>query len=239
MKRLKPKYLKPWLGVLLYAGVAASAGPKHSQTKPQEPSPLDRYVQQATAVSAGAGAPTPGSAWFPGSRLADAARDVRASQVDDIVTILVVDNASAVVSGVTKTSRQSSTANSVSALAGVTRAAGPWANLTGTSGNTQLDGQGTTSRNVTLSTNLSARVTRVLPNGAMLVEATKDISINSERQTITVRGVVRPADIAADNTVGSDRLGDLEVRVNGKGVVGDAIRRPFILYRLLLGLLPF
>jgi flagellar L-ring protein precursor FlgH len=73
----------------------------------------------------------------------------------------------------------------------------------------------------------------------MLVEAVKDIQINSERQTVTVRGLVRPADIGPDNSVRSDRLGELEVRVNGKGVVGDAIRRPFILYRLLLGLLPF
>ena len=56
---------------------------------------------------------------------------------------------------------------------------------------------------------------------------------------ITVRGIVRPADIASDNTVRSDRLGQLEVHVNGKGVVGDAIKRPFFLYRLLLGLLPF
>jgi len=46
-------------------------------------------------------------------------------------------------------------------------------------------------------------------------------------------------DIDATNSVQSNRLGQLEVRVNGKGVVGDAIRRPFILYRILLGLLPF
>jgi len=96
-----------------------------------------------------------------------------------------------------------------------------------------------TSRDVVISTTLTARVSAVLPNGAMLVEATKDVEVNSERQTITVRGIVRPADVAADNTVRSDRLGQLEVRVNGKGVVGDAIRRPFFLYRLLLGLLPF
>ena len=31
----------------------------------------------------------------------------------------------------------------------------------------------------------------------------------------------------------------LEVRINGKGVVNDAVRRPFFLYRMLLGLLPF
>jgi flagellar L-ring protein precursor FlgH len=51
--------------------------------------------------------------------------------------------------------------------------------------------------------------------------------------------VVRSADIGADDTVRSDRLAQLEVKVNGKGVVGDASRRPFFLYRLLLGLLPF
>jgi flagellar L-ring protein precursor FlgH len=73
----------------------------------------------------------------------------------------------------------------------------------------------------------------------LVVEASKDVQINAERQTITVRGVVRPADIDATNSVQSNRLGQLEVHVNGKGVVGDAIRRPFILYRILLGLLPF
>ena len=79
----------------------------------------------------------------------------------------------------------------------------------------------------------------MLPNGCLVVEATKNVEINGERQTITVRGVVRPADIDPTNSIQSNRLGELDVRVNGKGVVGDAIRRPFILYRLLLGLLPF
>lgn len=232
--------MKPLLSVVPWVVLCASLmwGAK-KQEKPQAVSVLDRYVAEATARSAGAGTATPGSLWTPGSRLADAARDARASQVDDIVTILVAEKASAVATGTTKTARASSTQNSVSALAGLTKAAGPWANLAGVSGNTQLAGQGTTSRDVTLNTNLSARVTHVLPNGSMLVEATKDVEINSERQTISVRGVIRPTDIATDNTVQSDRLADLEVRVNGKGVVGDAIRRPFILYRLLLGLLPF
>lgn len=219
--------------------LSLALGAKSKNPKPDAASPLDRYVTEANARQASASAVSPGSLWVPGSRLADAARDLRASQVDDILTILVVEKASAVASGTTKTARSSSTTNSVSALAGVTRAAGPWANLAGVSGNTQLAGNGTTSRDLVVSTNLTARVVAVLPNGAMLVESVKDISINSERQTITVRGVARPADIGPDNTVQSDRLAELEVRVNGKGVVGDAIRRPFFLYRLLLGLLPF
>jgi flagellar L-ring protein precursor FlgH len=181
----------------------------------------------------------PGAIWVAGSRLADAARDMRASQVDDVLTVVVAEQASAVTTGNTKTARVSSTKNNISALAGVTKAVGPWANLAGVSGDTELSGQGTTSRVTTLSTTLTARVTHVLPNGGLVVEASKDIQINSERQTITVRGVVRPADIGPNNSVQSDRLGQLEVRVNGKGVVGDAIKRPFFLYRLLLGLLPF
>jgi flagellar L-ring protein FlgH len=128
---------------------------------------------------------------------------------------------------------------SVTAAGGITKLAGPLANLAAASTDTQLAGEGTTSRSTSLSTVLTARVIHVLPGGALVVEASKDIQVNSERQTIAVRGVVRPADIDANNSVRSNRLGQLEVRVNGKGVVGDAIRRPFFLYRLLLGLLPF
>ena len=228
--------MKLLISILLIASSTLAA--KKKPTTPS-PSPLDHYVADARARSAEAPAPAPGGIWAPGSRLADAARDLKASQIDDVITILVVESASAVAKGTTKTARTSSTKNSISAFAGITKAAGPWANLTGVNGDTQLSGQGTTSRDIVISTTLTARVSGVLPNGAMLVEATKDVEVNSERQTITVRGIVRPADVASDNTVRSDHLGQLELRVNGKGVVGDAIKRPFILYRILLGLLPF
>jgi flagellar L-ring protein precursor FlgH len=150
----------------------------------------------------------------------------------------VAEQASAVTTGVTKTQRSTTLKASVSAVAGLTKIAGPLSNLAGVSGDNQVSGQGTTSRVTTLSTTLTARVIGVLPNGGLVVEASKDIQINSERQMITVRGVIRPADIDSTNSVQSNRLGELEVRVNGKGVVGDAIRRPFILYRLLMGVLP-
>jgi flagellar L-ring protein precursor FlgH len=218
--------------------LSAAAGKKKNENAPP-PTALDRYVAEAEARSAEGPAPTPGSIWIAGSRLADAARDVRASQVDDIITIVVAESASAVTSGTTKTSRVSSTKNAVTALGGITKATGPLANLANISGDTELSGQGSTSRTTTLNTTLTARVTHVLPNGGLVVEASKDMQINSERQTITVRGVVRPADIDPTNSVLSSRLAQLEVRVNGKGVVGDAIRRPNILYRILLGLLPF
>jgi flagellar L-ring protein precursor FlgH len=228
-----------------YAGVAqsgntpAASAKKKPAAKPGELTPLDKYVAESEARSAEARVTTPGAIWISGSRLADAARDVRASQIDDVLTIVVNESASAVSTGVTKTGRTSSTKNAVTSLLGVKSATGPLANLANVSGDTELSGQGTTSRTTTLNTTLTARVTHVLPNGGLVVEASKDLQINSERQTITVRGVVRPADIDTTNSVQSTRLGQLEVRVNGKGVVGDAIRRPNFLYRFLLGLLPF
>ncbi|MGO9893841.1 MAG: flagellar basal body L-ring protein FlgH [Bryobacteraceae bacterium] len=212
---------------------------KKKKDNPPGQTPLDRYVAESLARQAEAPAATPGAIWQAGSRLADAARDVRASQVDDVLTIVVAEQASAVATGATQTKRVSSTANSVTALAGVKSATGALANLANSSGDTELNGQGTTSRTTTITTTLTARVVRVLPNGALVIEAARDLSINSERQTIAVRGVVRPADIDTTNSVQSTRVAQLEVRINGKGVVGDAIRRPNILYRLLLGLLPF
>jgi flagellar L-ring protein FlgH len=224
--------------LILFSVPIVFAAKKKAAPTPVQ-SPLDRYISDARARSLEAPSAAPGGIWSPGSRLADAARDLRASQLDDMLTILVVENASAVVKGSTKTQRTTSAKASVSSLAGITKTTGALANLAGLSGDQQLSGDGTTSRDIVISTTLTARVAAVMPNGALIVEAAKDVEINSERQTITVRGIVRPADIAADNTIRSDRLGQLEVHVNGKGVVGDAIRRPFFLYRLLLGLLPF
>jgi len=182
---------------------------------------------------------SPGSLFSPSGRLSDSTRDLRASQVDDIVTILVTESASAVASGVTNTSRKSSANNSITSLAGTLAAGNPLANLANLSNNQQIQGTGQTSRNMTISTTLSARVIEVKPNGTLVLEGLKDISVNSERQTISVRGMVLPSDISTANTVLSTQVADLQVKVNGKGVVGDAVKRPFALYRILLGLLPF
>jgi len=86
---------------------------------------------------------------------------------------------------------------------------------------------------------LSARVTHVLPNGYLVLEGTKNVVVNSEHQVVTVRGVIRPADLTTGNVITSNQLAQMEIKIDGKGVVNDAIRRPNILYRILLGLLPF
>ena len=214
-------------------------GTKHD--KVPKPTALEAYTNDASKRAADpvVQQTTPGSLWNARAGLADLARDLRASQIDDIVTVIVSEKASAVASGSTKTARTSSAKNSITALAGPTKVGGALANLTGLSGESKLDGQGTTTRDTTLTTSLSARVVQVLPNGYLLVEGTKNIQVDGEHQVVAVRGVIRPSDISTANTVPSTRLAELEVRINGKGVINDATHRPFILYRLLLGLLPF
>lgn len=211
------------------------------KSKPNEPSPLDKFIQEAKVNSAATPAATsPGSLFRAGTGgLTEMARDIRAGQVNDIVTIVVADKASALNKGTTTSSRKSSTKQSISSIFGPTKAAGPLASLAAASGDTQLQGTGTTSRDSSLATTLSARVALVLSNGYLVVDGLKDISVNSERQTVHVRGILRPSDLNALNQVASDRLAMLEITVNGRGVVGDAVRRPIFLYRLLLGLLPF
>lgn len=180
---------------------------------------------------------SPGSLYSASGRLADSARDVRASEVNDIVTIVVNEAASAVVSGTSASSRKTSANASIASVLGITSP--QLTNLLNTTNDTELAGAGTTSRNLSLSTTISARVIEVQPNGTLVIEGTRDIGVNSDKQTITVHGYVRPADLSSANIVNSVQVANLTIKVTGKGVVGDAIRRPNFLYRFLLGLLPF
>ena len=181
---------------------------------------------------------SPGSLFSPSGPLAEPARDLRAGAVGDVLTILVSDRASAIAKGVTNTSRKSAASAQITSLLGTVAAQNPLGNLLDLSNDQQIQGQGQTSRDMTLSTTVSARVVGVTLNGLLAIEATKDISVNSERQTVKLSGLIRPADLTPANTIPSDRIADLTIQVNGKGVVGDAIKRPFFLYRVLLGLLP-
>ena len=224
------------MAITLALIAVAAAKPKKSE--PQR-SPLDQYIEQTMRGVQSTPESSPGSLFTRTGQLADGFRDLRASRLYDLVTIVVADKASAVSTGVTNTSRKSSAKSSITALGGVIKATRPLANLLTTSGNTQLQGQGTTSRDSSLNTTLTAQVTHVLPNGSLVIQGLKEISVNSEHQTVTIRGIVRPDDITPANQISSAQVAMLEVRVTGKGVVNDAVKRPFFLYRLLLGLLPF
>jgi flagellar L-ring protein precursor FlgH len=226
------------LAALCMAPLLAMASAKKRPAAQEKPS-LDEYVQDVNRRSHQPSSASPGSLYTTSGRLADGFRDVRASQTYDLVTIIVLDKASAVSTGGTNTSRKSNVKASVTSLFGPQSATSALSNLAATTNNQQLQGQGTTSRGSTLTTTVTAEVTDVLPNGNLVIQGQKEIAVNSEKQVITVRGIIRPDDLSPLNSIPSDRVARMEILVNGKGVVNDVVKRPFILYRILLGLLPF
>lgn len=228
-----------WIVLLAFGSLLSPVFAAPPEKKPSQKSPLDEYIEQAHKRADSAAAASPGSLFSSGSSLMDIATDVHARSIDDIVTIVVNEQASAVTTGQTKTSRASSANSAITSLAAPLKATSALANLLNTNTNTSLDGEGTTSRTTTLSTTLTARITDVLPNGYLVIQGSKTVGVNSENQVITIRGVVRPSDLSNGNMVQSDSIAQMELKINGKGVVNDSIRRPNFLYRLLLGLLPF
>jgi flagellar L-ring protein precursor FlgH len=224
------------LGIAAPAFIPSAAWGRNKKAEARK-SPLDEYIEAALGPETSSQeARKPGSLWSTGAALNDLGRDIRASRVHDLVTITVFESASAVSTGTSKTQRQSSAKATASVAGHTPRGLNPLVDLTTA---VALDGSGTTSRHNELSTTVSARVTHVLPNGNLVVEGVRQIGVNSEQQTITLRGIVRSSDLTSENMVTSDRVGMLEVRVNGRGIVNDAIRRPNILYRILMGILPF
>ena len=191
------------------------------------------------ASAIGGGQSAPGSIYSESGRYSDLSSDLRARRVGDTITIVVSDRLTASSQGGSSSSRKSSADSSISKLLGQPAALGALSNLATLSGNSKLDGSGSTSRSNVLTTTLTGRVVEVLPNGDLVVQATKDVGVNSEKHQIAIRGIVRWNDVSLSNQVRSDRLAMMSIQLNGKGLVSDAIRRPNILYRILLGILPF
>jgi flagellar L-ring protein precursor FlgH len=78
----------------------------------------------------------------------------------------------------------------------------------------------------------------VLPNGYLVVRGVRDVRLNDENQTVYVSGIVRPEDISSNNVVSSAAVAELEVRVEGRGIVSQPLK-PGWLYKILSGLIPF
>lgn len=156
--------------------------------------------------------------------------DHRAMRKDDILTILIVENS--------KAGSESSTATGKSNSFGIdnVKGSGPldFIPAFGASGglNTGFDGRGTTARSNSFIAKISARVVDVQDNGNLIIDGSKVVEINEEKEIIKITGVVRPEDIETDNTIYSFNISEANITYSGKGVA-DKGRRPGIFARIL------
>jgi flagellar L-ring protein FlgH len=196
---------------------------------------VSRMQRQVPAIQENV---TLGSLYVPNGALADMMSDYKAHRVDDVVTLVVFENTSAQSTGDVSTQRATSTSAAITALPAKinTSAVNP---VFGATSSNQLAGKGETSSGSNVTTTLSARVVALLANGDLVVEAERRVDINSQHETMVVRGVLRPGDIGPNNTASSTALANLEIELKGKGVVSDSLRRPNPVIRTMLWLLGF
>ena len=228
--------------LLLALLVLSPAGDWANGNDKNKPGPagssLDNYLQRARAANLEQPG-TPGSLWVSSGRLANAASDYKASMAGDLISVRLLDSFSANTSGENKTGRTFDTKAAVTGLLGQLAATNSLQNLFNATSTNSLDGKGQSTLSSTLQLRLAGRVVDVMPNGVMVIEATRDFTVGNDRQTVVLRGLVRPGDVAIDNSILSTAITSLELEIKGKGAVADATRRPIFPVRALLKLLSF
>ena len=199
---------------------------------------LAEYLQRVSASAASIAATTPGSLWRDNGRLANLVADYKASRVGDLVTISVAQNLSASSTGNVSSNRVFSANSGITALPGHLKTSGV-ADLFSANSTQVLGGKAQATSQTSLSTMLTGRVAAVLATGTLVVEAERQITMNNQHETVILRGLVRPGDLDATNTVPSNHVGNLEVEVKGKGVISDGTRPPNLIVRWILRIVGF
>lgn len=199
---------------------------------------LAAYIQRMQPQGPELPSGSPGSLWADNGRLAFLTGDFKAGRVGDLITVVVVHDTTANNANSVSTTRTLAASSGISALGGHLKTSGV-DQLFSPSSSQALAGKAQASTTSTLQTTLSGRVMAVLSSGLLVVEAERELTMNNEKQTVLLRGLVRSGDIGPNNTVASNAIGNLELELKGKGVLSDGTRPPNIVVRTLLRIFGF
>ena len=163
--------------------------------------------------------------------------DSKARKVGDIVTVVIDETNTSSQSATTNTSKNTSVDMQTTTLLGLPTSLGVQ-NFLGL-GN-QFDptvsasiansnqGDGTVTRNGSLTGEISALITEILPSGNFRLEGRRSVTVNHEEQILVLRGIIRPQDINFDNTILSRWIADASISLTGEGVVADEQRKGWL-----------
>jgi flagellar L-ring protein precursor FlgH len=183
------------------------------------------------------------SLWRPGSRTF--LRDQRAAQPGDLITVVVAIQDTAQLRNEMERERNGTDEVGIPRLLGLPSSftrifpnvIDP-SRLVTTNGNQTSSGNGSVRRDERVTVNFAATVVQVLPNGNLVISGRQQVRVNSDLRDLTVSGVIRPADIASDNTVRHDRLAEARITYGGRGTIND-MQRPRWGQELLDIVMPF
>jgi len=153
--------------------------------------------------------------------------DGRATRIGDILTIKIVESTKSNEKATTDLKRTGANVNlGIPNFLGMEYNQGgrgfisPDKLVTATTKN-DFKGEGETVRDGSIVATLSAKVVEVMPNGNLAVEGKREITLNNERKEMLLQGIVRPKDIAADNSVYSTQVADAKIILAGVGVISE------------------
>ncbi len=159
------------------------------------------------------------SLWRPGSRAFF--KDQRAARVGDLVTIVVTMNDSANLKNATPATRSGTESLGAPNFFGLenllTHVPIDPSKLVSSSSANGNTGTGQIQRQEQVTVRLGGEVTQVLPDGNLVVVASQEFRVDNELRVLRVSGVIRPEDIASDNTITSDRLAEARIAYGGRG----------------------
>src|ERR1700689_4429929 len=164
------------------------------------------------------------SLWRNGSR--SFFKDQRAHQIGDLLTVTVNITDQANFANETQRNLTGSENSAITDFLG-SKTLGAQAqkvlpgNLLAANGASQYDGKGSIQRQESLTTNIAAVVTQLLPNGNMVVEGKQEVRVNFEIRELIVAGIVRPEDIQSDNTIDSSKIAQARIAYGGHGQITD------------------
>jgi flagellar L-ring protein precursor FlgH len=232
------------LGILsMYVSLTGCASTPSSKLPPPPP----KYVYQ---MEEQVNVPVANSLWSDSINLFE---DRKARRLNDLVTINIIESLSGSGTADTSTSRDSSgdyqltnlfgmeTDFGIQNLAVLNKAFGDSSEFDPSvkgSAKSDFKGKGDTNREGELIATITAKVVEVMPNGNLVLEARKELTINEEKQILVLRGMVRPDDIAMNNMVMSNKIADAQVFYVGDGVIQDK-QKPGWLVRGLDKVWPF
>lgn len=147
--------------------------------------------------------------------------DYKAHRVGDIITVHIIEFASGANESRTNTDKQS-----LASAKGDGSGALKFIPLFGFEASDQLQftGEGQTTRSGVLRAKMSAVIKAVDRNGNLLIEGSREVEVNNEKQMTTLTGLVRPGDITADNVVFSYNIADAKIQYRGKGALSTTSR---------------
>lgn len=155
--------------------------------------------------------------------------DLRAGRVGDILTVRLIEQTNATKNSSTSTSKSTDATLTNPTVFGrpITAGGTPLFDAT-LSGEQAFDGAGASSQSNSLQGDITVTVVERFPNGNMRIRGEKWVMLNQGKEYIRLSGIIRPFDIAPDNSVASTKIADAEISYSSKGVLAAANRMGLI-----------